>query len=66
MGIFSSGKSGKPDKVVTTDKGSKTQTREYNNGKTTRISETEKKTGKTTDYNIGRNMFGAYKADKKK
>jgi len=66
MGLFGSGKSGKPDKVVTTDKGSKTQTREYKSGKTTRISETEKKSGKTTDYSIGRNMFGAYKASKKK
>jgi len=70
MGIFGSGKSDKPDKVVTRDKGSKTETREYKNGKTTRIFETEKKTGKTTDYNIGRGgamgAFGPFKGSKKK
>ena len=70
MGIFGSGKSDKPDKSVTRDKGSKTETREYKNGKTTRIFETVKKTVKTTDYNIGRGgamgVFGPFKGSKKK
>jgi hypothetical protein len=70
MGILSSGKSSKPDKVTTKDKGSKTETREYKDGKTTRIFETEKKTGKTTDFNIGSGgsmgLFGAFKGSKKK
>lgn len=70
MGIFGSGKSNKPDKVITRDKGSKTETREYKGGKTTRILETDKKTGKTTDFNIGRGglmgAFGPFKGSKKK
>ena len=70
MGFFGSSKSSKPDKVTTKDKGSKTETREYVNGKNTRIIETDKKTGKTTEFNIGRGgligAFGPYKSSKKK
>ena len=70
MGFLGSSKSSKPDKVTTKDKGSKTETREYVNGKNTRIYETETKSGKKTEFNIGRGgligAFGSYKSSKKK
>jgi len=61
--------SNRPDKVKTVDKGSYTETWEYTNGTATRVFQTEKETGETTDYNIGRGgllgAFGPYKAGKK-
>ena len=70
MGMFSSGKSNKPDKVRTKDKGSKTETWESKNGKITRIFQTDKKSGKTTDFEIGRGglwgALGPFKGSKKK